>query len=61
METIRNDWSLAEIRAIHDLPLPELLYRAQAVHRAHHDPQAVQLASLLSVKTGGLLPPVVAQ
>lgn len=50
---LRHDWSLAEIRAIHDLPLPELVYRAQTVHREHHDPNAVQLCTLLSIKTGG--------
>ncbi len=45
--------SVAEIRALHDLPLPELLYRAQTVHRAHHAADEVQLCTLLSVKTGG--------
>jgi biotin synthase len=45
--------SVAEIRAIHDLPLPELLYRAQTTHRAHHAADEVQLCTLLSVKTGG--------
>jgi biotin synthase len=49
----RHDWTLAELRALHDLPLPELLYRAQTVHRAHHDPSKVQLCTLLSIKTGG--------
>jgi biotin synthase len=45
--------SVSEIRAIHDLPLPSLLYRAQTVHRAHHAEDEVQLCTLLSVKTGG--------
>ena len=45
--------SLAEVRAIHDLPLTELLFRAQSVHREHHAPDEVQLCTLLSVKTGG--------
>ena len=49
----RHDHTLAGIRALHDLPLPELLYRAQSVHRQFHDPGEVQLCSLLSVKTGG--------
>ena len=56
METLdatRHDWSLDEIEAIHELPLPELVYRAQTVHRAHHDPLQVQGCALLSVKTGG--------
>jgi biotin synthase len=43
----------AEIRALHDLPLPELLFRAQTVHRQHHAADEVQLCTLLSVKTGG--------
>jgi biotin synthase len=45
--------SLAEVRAVHDLPLPELLFRAQSVHRLHHATDEVQLCTLLSVKTGG--------
>lgn len=45
--------TLAEVRALHDLPLPELLYRAHTVHREHHRTDEVQLCSLLSVKTGG--------
>lgn len=50
---LRHDYTVAEIRAIHDLPLPELLFRAQGVHRQHHRPGEVQLCTLLSVKTGG--------
>ncbi len=45
--------SLPEVRAIHDLPLTELLYRAHTVHRDHHKSDEVQLCTLLSVKTGG--------
>ena len=45
--------SVEQIRAIHDLPIPELLYRAQGVHREHHRADEVQLCTLLSVKTGG--------
>jgi biotin synthase len=45
--------SLGEIRTIHDLPLPDLLYRAQTAHRQHHAADEVQLCTLLSVKTGG--------
>ena len=51
---IRHDWDLAEIEALLELPLVDLLWRAQQVHRdAHPDGYHVQLASLLSVKTGG--------
>ncbi|HEX3697104.1 MAG TPA: biotin synthase BioB [Polyangia bacterium] len=50
---IRHDFTLTQVRAIHDSPLPELMLRAQMVHREHHRPDEVQLCSLLSVKTGG--------
>jgi biotin synthase len=50
---IRHDWTLAEARALHDLPITDLIFRAQEVHRQHHRPDAVQLCTLLSVKTGG--------
>ena len=50
---IRHDWRVDEVEAMLALPLPELLYRAQHVHRANFDATKVQLATLLSVKTGG--------
>ncbi len=50
---LRHDWSLEEIQALLDLPLMDLLWRAQSVHRAANPGYRVQLASLLSVKTGG--------
>ena len=51
---LRHDWDLAEIQSLLELPLVDLLWRAQQVHReAHPDGYHVQLASLLSVKTGG--------
>ncbi|HEY4251115.1 MAG TPA: biotin synthase BioB [Roseomonas sp.] len=50
---IRHDWTVDEILALHELPLLELVGRANAVHRRYHDPNAVQKASLLSIKTGG--------
>lgn len=49
---VRHDWTGAELRAIHDLPLTELLFRAQSAHRKFHPPDTVQLATLLSIKTG---------
>lgn len=49
---LRHDWSVDEVLAIHNLPLMELLYQAQTVHRQHHAENTVQLASLLSIKTG---------
>ena len=50
--SIRHDWTVEEILAIHDLPLLELISRANALHRAHQDVGDVQRASLLSIKTG---------
>ena len=52
-EPVTHEFTLAEVRAIHDLPIPELIWRAQQVHREHHPAGEVQLCSLLSVKTGG--------
>jgi biotin synthase len=50
---LRHDFGLAEVRAVHDLPLFELLDRARRVHVRHHPDGEVQLCTLLSVKTGG--------
>ncbi len=50
---IRHDWSLEEIQEILEKPLIELLWQAQLVHRLVNPGYKVQLASLLSVKTGG--------
>jgi biotin synthase len=51
--SVRNDWSRAEVTALFGLPFNELLFRAQTVHRAYFDPSAVQVSTLLSIKTGG--------
>jgi biotin synthase len=51
--TPRHDWSIEEIQALLDQPLMDLLWQAQAVHRSANPGYQVQLASLLSVKTGG--------
>ena len=45
--------SVAAIEALFALPFADLLFQAQSVHRAHFDPNAVQLSTLLSIKTGG--------
>jgi biotin synthase len=50
---VRHDWSREEVRLLFALPFNELLYRAQTVHRRHFDPSAVQVSTLLSIKTGG--------
>jgi len=49
---IRHDWALPEVQALFELPFNDLLFRAQAVHRRHFDPNAVQVSTLLSIKTG---------
>ena len=54
MDTLKkNNWTREEIREIHDLPMMDLLYRAASVHREYHDPNTVQVSTLLSIKTGG--------
>jgi biotin synthase len=49
----RHDWSREEIRALFALPFPELIFRAQSVHRTNFNPDEVQISTLLSIKTGG--------
>lgn len=46
-------WRVADVVALYELPFNDLLFRAQTVHREHFDPNAVQLSTLLSIKTGG--------
>ena len=50
---LRHDWSVSEIESIYTAPLPDLIFRAQTVHRAHHPTDEVQGCMLLSIKTGG--------
>jgi biotin synthase len=52
MSQIRHDWFLEEIHGLLQLPFNELLFRAQGVHRAHFDPNRIQVSTLLSIKTG---------
>ncbi|WP_458527299.1 biotin synthase BioB [Onishia taeanensis] len=49
---IRHDWRLADIEALFALPFNDLLFKAQQVHRQHFDANAVQVSTLLSIKTG---------
>jgi len=53
MTRVRTDWTRDEIAALFDLPFNDLLFQAQTVHRQNFDPNAVQLSTLLSIKTGG--------
>jgi len=50
---VRHDWSRVQVRAIFDLPFNELLFQAQTLQRQYFDPNAVQVSTLLSIKTGG--------
>ena len=52
IDPIRNDWSRAEIEALYQQPLMDLLFQAQQVHRQYFDANAVQVSTLLSIKTG---------
>ena len=49
---IRDDWSAAEVQALFEAPFNDLIFRAQAVHRAHFEPNEIQVSTLLSIKTG---------
>lgn len=46
-------WAVEEVLALYEMPLMDLIWRAQGVHREHFDPNAIQRSTLLSVKTGG--------
>ena len=53
MSDIRHNWTKKEILEIYNTPMMDLLYRAASVHRQYHDPNTVQVSTLLSIKTGG--------
>jgi biotin synthase len=53
MSDIRHDWTTEHVEALYHLPLTELLFQAQTVHRRYHNPETVQRCTLLSIKTGG--------
>ncbi|WP_297762531.1 biotin synthase BioB [uncultured Muriicola sp.] len=53
MNEERHNWTKEEILDIYNLPMMELLYKAATIHREHHDPNTVQVSTLLSIKTGG--------
>jgi biotin synthase len=50
---VRHDWAREEVRALFELPFPELMFRAQTIHRQNFAPAEVQISTLLSIKTGG--------
>src|SRR3954463_3522526 len=53
MNELKHDWTIEEIEEIYNLPFPELIFRAQTVHRQFHKTDEIQGCQLLSIKTGG--------
>jgi biotin synthase len=53
MSVIKHNWTTPEIIAIYNKPMMDLLFEAASIHREHHDPNVVQVSTLLSIKTGG--------
>ncbi|MFT7628642.1 MAG: biotin synthase, partial [Ulvibacter sp.] len=53
MSEIKYNWTKEEILKIYNQPLMELLYEAATLHRESHNPNQVQVSTLLSIKTGG--------
>ncbi|MDH5395776.1 MAG: biotin synthase BioB [Gammaproteobacteria bacterium] len=51
-QVLRHDWSVEEITALYEKPFNDLLFEAQKIHRENFDPNAVQVSTLLSIKTG---------
>jgi len=51
-DTTRHDWTIDEVEQLFSLPFADLMFRAQEVHRANHPHNAVQMSTLLSIKTG---------
>jgi biotin synthase len=49
---VRHDWTLAEVVALFTAPFADLVFHAQRAHRCHHEPNTVQMSTLLSIKTG---------
>lgn len=52
LSDMRNDWTVNEVESLLNMPFNDLLFRAQTVHREYFDPNAVQVSTLLSIKTG---------
>ena len=53
MSVVKHNWTKEEILEIYNKPMMELLYDAATIHRENHDPNVVQVSTLLSIKTGG--------
>lgn len=53
MTAIRHNWTREEVVKTYNQPLMDLLFQAASIHRAYHDPNTVQVSTLISIKTGG--------
>ncbi|TXE17826.1 biotin synthase BioB [Psychroserpens burtonensis] len=53
MSEMKHNWTKEDVLAIYNKPLMDLLFDAATIHRVHHDPNTVQVSTLLSIKTGG--------
>jgi biotin synthase len=53
MSITKHNWTKEEIIAIYNKPMMDLLFEAASIHREHHDPNVVQVSTLVSIKTGG--------
>lgn len=51
--TIRNNWKLEEVLDLYFLPFNDLIFKSHSIHRENFDPNAIQISTLLSIKTGG--------
>ena len=50
---IKNNWTIAELQTIYDMPFNDLLWKSHQLHRKYHDPNKIQISTLMSIKTGG--------
>ena len=50
---IRHDWRREEVQALLEMPLNDLLFEAQRIHRQHFDPNEIQVSTLVNIKSGG--------
>ena len=50
---IKNDWTVLELQKLYDLPFNDLLWRSHELHRKYHNPNEIQISTLMSIKTGG--------
>ena len=53
MSITKHNWTKEEIIAIYNKPMMDLLFEAATIHRENHDPNVVQVSTLVSIKTGG--------